>query len=641
MQPRVMAPRNSVASEVPRKGRKNKDHSFAGPHTHEGFQHIPKPLRSRLKSLGVQTPNRFQRQVLPAITEGRDVLGSSPGGAGKTTTLVAGMLERAWREGWSFQDPCVLLAPTRLHAEQAYVIANQLRRPSVTVLLLCGEVAPQSFDPQRAMLQRGAHVIVGTPNRVQQMVELGLIRLEAVRLLALDEAEHFCTSPTPTLIWKGAHSRQTVVFSGSPLPRSHQQTLDILDDPLTIDFEGTDFALPQIRHCTFMLHSGATKRSRAVAWLLERFLIESVETNAPRQQAESRAIIFANTKEEVAMISTHVMLKHRVVALHAGMPEQDRISALEIFRASESHVLLTTDSSVRGVELPRVLLVIHLAPPRDVEVYAHRVSWVSQEDAANATSVVMHNAGSAPMLAQIERGLRCEFEKLVPPSDDEMRIAAVEHITRELRVASSQYDMEQFLEDAAGGVDTHGPRLLAAALVLLERRNRAEEWVSPLSGRPRYTPLLLFDPFLERLKSRQAAVKAVSGAMRQSAEAPGTERVGAPIGRIELTAKGYVVDVPHAAVARVLRDEGLRKRGISVMPVAHLPALVPAGQGPEENSAGRRPRRQRERFQQRAPQQRGERRLEFLFPAGRRSPLGKWRPAGQQDAGGSVGPGGT
>merc|ERR1719282_870586 len=116
---------------------------------------------------------------------------------------------------------------------------------------------------------------------------------------------------------------------------------------------------------------------------------------------------------------------------------------------------------------------------------------------------------------------------MAPPDGEMLRIAAVASLSQELKMAATQYDVEAFMEDASMQLEIHGPRLLAAALVLLEQRKRSEEWVSPLSGRRLFTPLLFVDPYLEHLKSRQAVAQAVSRAIgrpEDSVEGEGRSR---------------------------------------------------------------------------------------------------------------------
>ena len=141
---------------------------------------------------------------------------------------------------------------------------------------------------------------------------------------------------------------------------------------------------------------------------------------------------------------------------------------------------------------------------------------------------------------------------------------------------------------------------LHASQVLLERRRRREEWRSPLSGRPRYMPLLLRDPHLEKLRSRRGVVSLLTRALGS-----------AQLGRVELTRQGWLVDVPRSMVPLLLEDKALRVKGVAVSAVPELPQLL-------EAAAPRRTRRRRPK-----PARRAEGRREaFLYPAGRRSLFG-------------------
>merc|ERR1712048_772366 len=187
-----------------------------------------------------------------------------------------------------------------------------------------------------------------------------------------------------------------------------------------------------------------------------------------------------------------------------------------------------------------------------------------------------------------------------------------------------QYHVDAFVADAKQHLEIHGPRLLAAALVLLERRRHGEDWASPLSGRTRYTPVLFFDPYLEQFRSRQAVISAIERTLRRDPPSSiwrkGGRVVKTRVGRVELTRKGYVADVPHEDIPKLIADPGLRDRGVSVIPIAQLPDIM---EEPMEVASRRRsrpgqcPRRSSSLSTRRATQ-----RLDFLYPAGRRQVFG-------------------
>lgn len=633
----------------------------------QGFRRLPLsgPMQARVRRLGMRRPTEVQQQVLRPILEGRDVLAISRGGTGKTLAFLLPLLERAKGEGWLGSEPAVVLEPTRGLAEQAYLAANRLRDRATKVVLLHGGGGQQAMDAQRALLRRGAQLIIGTPGRVCEMARLGLISAECMRVLVVDEADEMLSTALAhdvrALLDTPPHtesSRQTLVFAGAMPPWLQEEVGGLLRHPLRVDlFRGQPIIPTDVKHYSCEIMGGLTRRTRAVAWLLEKHLGDCVPSAAAADGPGpallgARALVFVPTRAEAVFLSTHAMLRHRSVALHGQMSQEDRATALELFRASPgAHALVTTDLAVRGLELPDVSLVIHTAPPASLETYVHRVSraeWSGcggrgRADARPPSpapqSIVVYSGRMVHRLRELEKELQWHFDQLPAPSEDALRVSAVAYISRELQAAATHYDFQAFEEDATRQTGLHGPRLLAAALVLLERRRRSEEWVSPLSGRARYTPLLFVDPFLERVRSRRDVIVAIARAIRArvSGEAHGSDGrrgVAAPraprVGRIELTSKGYVADVPLEDVPKVLEDPGLRGRGVPVVPITQLSGVVEE-QGRKGTSASRsRASRQCQRPSLAAA--RARRRAEFLYPMGRREPFGPWLPAGSKTA---------
>eukprot|EP00913_Durusdinium_trenchii_P001063 g976.t1 len=303
---------------------------------------------------------------------------------------------------------------------------------------------------------------------------------------------------------------------------------------------------------------------------------------------------------------------------------------LNLFKAMPGQILLTSDAAIKDAELPAVQLVVHLSLPT-FDQYLQRIACLAAPSSVSSRrpremttmSLVLYAGHQQQKLRALERELQRSFVRLERPDEELLRRSAVAAIASELRLATQQYDTMAFEADAAQQLELHGPRLLAAALVLLERRRQGEEWLSVLSGRPRYTPLLLADPHLEKLRSRQSVLKAVQKAFGHQQRG----RPEAQIGRIELSRKGWLVDVPRAALPSLLEEGALQ--GVPVVPISELPDLMEERLPPRatRRRAGRR-KRAVGSLAARARRQRQE----FLYPAGRRTLFGEFLRPGQRSA---------
>lgn len=647
-------PQRPSVAERPQKREEAADRREPHGPDHSKRLPISASLRSKLRHFGLGAPTAVQHQTFVAIFQGQDVLAVSPAGNAKILAFLVPLLQRMAKEAWPDSEPAVVLQPTRALAEKVYLLANRLREPGTRVALLYGGGGAQSLEAQRSAIRHGAHLVIGTPGRVRELVSEGVLQASRVRTLVVDEPEEMLSKAPGRDVRalladpEAAASRQTLFFAGvSPPPWLREELQSLARRSLLqVDLLGSRPPLPEgFGHHTLEISGGMTKRARALAWLL-------AERLGPVEEAAAaggvrRALVFAASRAEVALLGGHAALKQRVVALHSEMSPEEKAHALRLFQASDCMALIVTDLAGRGLELPCVPLVLHSSPPQTIEAYSHRISRASSSGgkepphaAARAESIIVHGSHHVHKLRGLEKELGLRFTPLSPPDDEELRKAAVSYITRELRMATAQYDVEAFMEDATKQVQIHGARLLAAALVLLERRRRAEEWVSPLSGRARYTPLLFMDPHLKNFKTRQSLVGAISRILRSSGggDDSGRRRGDSQkdrVGRIELTERGWVADIFQEDAARLLEDEELRNKGIKVIPLSRLPPLIDSKEDVDNFAEGGRRRRRQPQQGLSLTQAREKRRMEFLYPEGRRQAFGEFRRAGQQAGGAS------
>eukprot|EP00929_Paragymnodinium_shiwhaense_P118872 TRINITY_DN90772_c0_g1_i1.p1 TRINITY_DN90772_c0_g1~~TRINITY_DN90772_c0_g1_i1.p1 ORF type:complete len:720 (-),score=138.16 TRINITY_DN90772_c0_g1_i1:13-2172(-) len=656
---------SSSSTARPKKGSKVQgNHKPTASVMREDFQKLPlqAELRRRLRFLGMQTPTEIQARALRPVLDAGDVLGVARKGTGKTLAFLVPIMERILMERWSVRDHCVVVAPTRNLAEQIFLAATRLRSGSVKIALVYGGGGQQVNASQLATLRRGAHVVIGTPGRLRELMEAEQLPAERVRALVLDEADELLTQGLgedvqALLDGLGKEGERQTLFFSAAMPKWLQDDVDsFLRNPKILNLIGSRPTLvDEVSHQACEIVGGATRRARLIAWLLEQRLmpqdgdLASGDSDVRRCR---RAIIFAASRAEVMLLGSHAMLRRRVLPLHGHMGQSECADAVDRFKSSSGYALVTTDLAARGLDIPRVPLVIHSAAPPSVEAYTHRLSHLvkaSSPDRQAPESVLIYGAHHSSKLRDLARDLGQRFDELAAPSQEELRVAAVAYIARELEAAVTQYDADAFSEDAQTQLDVHGVRLLAAALVLLERRKRSENWASALSGRRRYTPLLFYDPYLERIQSRQAMMLAIVKALRRSGGdgneededvVPSKRRRGrkraaevvkARVGRIELTQKGYVADVPHEDVSKLLRDSWFREQGIAVMPIAQLPNILdePTTEAKKGRSRGQS---RKGLFSRGGRDSTASPQMQFLFPRGRRTPFGPITEGGNKAA---------
>jgi len=220
---------------------------------------------------------------------------------------------------------------------------------------------------------------------------------------------------------------------------------------------------------------------------------------------------------------------------------------------------VTTDVASRGLDLP-VDLVIHTPDMAlSAEQYIHRAGRLRSK----GTSVMCVPKNKAPL--HLQKALNIKFSVEPLPSDDALRLKFVEKLACDCEEAIG-LDANAFVDEAAEQLEANGAKVLAQALSVLERRKKHFVWASALSGRMRHTPVLLFDPGLEKMRSRLQ----VLGLMRKTLG--NDERF--KVGRVALTKKGYIVDLAFEDAKRVMRDPEVKKSGVTPMLVSVIPEVI-------------------------------------------------------------------
>jgi ATP-dependent RNA helicase DbpA len=351
---------------------------------------LPGSLLEGLSSLGFVRLLPVQAQSLPAILAGRDVLVQAETGSGKTLAFALGMLAGL---NARLEVQALAVCPTRELAEQ---VSGQLRRlarctPNVKVLALCGGVP---FAPQRASLRQGAHVVVGTPGRLEEHVRKGSLKLDQLKVLVLDEADRILDmgfEPQLAGVVRGAPAeRQTLLFSAtypdsiSELSQAYQR------DALRIEVAGRRAGDAE---AAVEGHSGAVEQTFVRVSVRQRVAALAAWLSSARPES---TLVFCNMRSECGEVTERLhALGWVAAALHGDLPQRERQHVLRLFANGSCSVLAVTDVAARGWDIPELAAVVNLGLPRDPDIYLHRmgrtgrmgragrvVSFVAEEDAA-------------------------------------------------------------------------------------------------------------------------------------------------------------------------------------------------------------------------------------------------------------------
>lgn len=317
-------------------------------------------LIQNLSTLGYHQMTPIQSASLPSILEGKDVIGQAKTGSGKTAAFGLGLLERLDVSQYRIQS--LVLCPTRELADQVSKEIRSLARAvhNVKVLTLCGGTP---FGPQAGSLEHGAHIIVGTPGRIEEHLRKGKLDLQHLTVLVLDEADRMLDmgfqESLDAIIDQTPSSRQSLLFSATYPPGIQSIARRIMTDPVIVQVEATHDE-QTIQQVFFAIDKGTT-RITALRLLLLKYRFEST-------------LVFCNTRRETQEVANQLrQLGFSVQALHGDLDQKDRDQTLVQFTNRSISVLVATDVAARGLDIDSVDAVINFEIARDLEVHVHRI----------------------------------------------------------------------------------------------------------------------------------------------------------------------------------------------------------------------------------------------------------------------------
>lgn len=316
-------------------------------------------LLSNLDSLGYSEMTPIQAQSLPLILQGKDLLGQAKTGSGKTAAFGLGVLNQIDIKNYDIQ--AMVLCPTRELADQVCKEIRRLARgiPNVKVLSLCGGV---SIGPQIGSLEHGAHIVVGTPGRIEDHLRKRTLKLDGLKMLVLDEADRMLDMGFNEAITNIAkqmpRDRQTLLFSATYPTTIKKLSQSFQRNPESVRIENKQES-SDIKQLFFEVNK--KQRSEAVIALLAKYQPES-------------ALIFCNTKQKCQDICDDLRQQGVIaLALHGDLEQRDRDRVMVRFANRSCSVLVATDVAARGLDVKGLDAVINVELSRDPEVHVHRI----------------------------------------------------------------------------------------------------------------------------------------------------------------------------------------------------------------------------------------------------------------------------
>ncbi|MEV4056407.1 DEAD/DEAH box helicase [Amycolatopsis sp. NPDC049688] len=342
---------------------------------------LPTPLVAALASQGVTEPFPIQAATLPHTLAGRDVLGRGRTGSGKTYGFVLPVLARL-AEGPTRRKPgrprALILAPTRELATQIEASILPLAKPlGLRVTTIFGGV---SANPQITRLRDGVDIVVACPGRLADHMRSGHVKLDAIEITVLDEADHMADLgflPEVRRIMDATPSRgQRMLFSATLDNGVDVLVKRFMNDPITHSVDSAQSPVSTMEH--HVLHLEETHRLPVLVDL----------TAAP-----GRTLVFTRTKSRAKALTRKLVASGvPAVELHGNLGQNARTRNLEAFSSGTARTLVATDIAARGIHVDDVRLVIHADPPVEHKAYLHRSGRTARAGASGTVVTLMTDA---------------------------------------------------------------------------------------------------------------------------------------------------------------------------------------------------------------------------------------------------------
>ncbi len=326
--------------------------------------HFVDELKNNLEKMGFRKPTDIQYKCIPNILRGEDLLAIAQTGTGKTAAFaipVIHILHSKINRKRANGIRCIIMVPTRELAIQINEVFIKLAKNTRVVSMSVFGGVDQ--DPQIARLAKGVDILIATPGRLFDLVSQGHIQLKSAEILILDEADHMLDlgfiKDIRDLIRFLPKKRQTLFFSATIDEEIKDLAYSLVKNPIRIQISPKDPVSKNVNHSVIFVSMDD-----------KRFFLERLVSENP----ESKILVFVRTKVRCERVQAAM---HRVgiesVFMHGGKDQKDRLDTLNTFRSGKVKMLIATDVSARGIDIPDIEYVVNYDLPEHPENYVHRV----------------------------------------------------------------------------------------------------------------------------------------------------------------------------------------------------------------------------------------------------------------------------
>lgn len=317
-------------------------------------------IKKALRDIRYETPTEIQEKTIPYILDGKDMLGQSKTGTGKTAAFGLPILNNIDPENKNVQ--AIVLCPTRELANQ---VADEIKKfnkyqEGIKTLAIYGG---QDIETQIRMLKRKVQIVIGTPGRVMDHMRRKTLKLNDVKMVVLDEADEMLNmgfeEDIVTILKDVPLERQTILFSATMNKRILEIANKYLTNPKRIKIQSKELTVENIEQTILDMKQG----------MKDEALVRLIDKHNPK-----KAIVFCNTKKKVDNLIEMLKKKgYKAEALHGDIKQSTRERIMKRLKNNEFQILVATDVAARGIDIEELELVVNYDIPQEEEYYIHRI----------------------------------------------------------------------------------------------------------------------------------------------------------------------------------------------------------------------------------------------------------------------------
>ncbi|KJG38667.1 RNA helicase [Photobacterium angustum] len=389
-------------------------------------------LLSALDNMGFVAPTPIQAASIPLLLTGTDALGKAQTGTGKTAAFSLPVLNKV--DLSQHKPQAIVMAPTR---ELAIQVAAEIKvlGQNIKGLKVLEIYGGASIVDQMRALKNGAHIVVGTPGRVKDLISRKQLQLDEVHTFVLDEADEMLkmgfVDDVTWIMEQAPETAQRVLFSATMPPIVKEIVDRFLRNPARIDVAGENRTVSKVEQ-QFWVVKGVEK-DEAMSRLLE-----TEDTDA--------SIVFVRTRQDTERLADWLSSRgFKAAALHGDIPQSLRERTVDHIKRGVIDILVATDVVARGLDVPRITHVFNYDIPFDVESYIHRIGRTGRAG-RTGKAILLVRTNQIRMLRTIERVTKSRMEEIQLPLRDLVAASRLNRLGEELAAQKEQTSVEAFVE---------------------------------------------------------------------------------------------------------------------------------------------------------------------------------------------------